>query len=64
MTTGNLIFKELEPDDRVPEYLRHALVAEVDTIRNTMHLVTHFTEHLLTAMSFCLSAYENEKPNQ
>jgi len=64
MTNGNSIFKELEPNEKVPEYLKHALVAEVDTIRNTMNVVTHFTDHLLKAMSFCLSAYENEESNQ
>jgi len=61
MPTGNSIFKDLEPNDKVPEYLKHALVAEVDTIRNTMQVVTHFTEHLLKAMSFCMSAYEEKE---
>jgi hypothetical protein len=62
MPTGNSVFKDLEPSDQVPEYLKHALVAEVDTIRNTMHVVTHFTEHFLTAMTISLSIIENEEP--
>ncbi|WP_221389861.1 hypothetical protein [Dyadobacter sp. NIV53] len=63
MPTGNSIFKELEPQDKVPEYLKHALVAEVDSIRNTMQVVTHFTEQLLSSLSICLSVYANEEPN-
>ena len=62
MPTGNSVFKELEPDDQAPEYLKHALIAEVDTIRNTMHVVTHFTEHFLAAMTISLSIIENEEP--
>ncbi|TDE12386.1 hypothetical protein [Dyadobacter psychrotolerans] len=61
MPTGNSVFKELEPDDQVPEYLKHALVAEVDTIRNTMHVVTHFTEHFLTALTIGLAFTEDEE---
>ena len=63
MATGNSIFKELEPSDRVPDYLKHALVAEVDTIRNSMQIVTHFTEHFLTALTVCMSAATNEESN-
>jgi hypothetical protein len=62
MTTGNSIFKELESNDPVPDYLKHALMSEVDTIRNTMQVVTHFTEHLLTALTFCLSTDDPEEP--
>jgi hypothetical protein len=61
MPTGNTIFKELEPNDHLPEYLKHAIVAEVDTIRNTMNIVTHFTEHLLTAITICLPFTEEEE---
>jgi len=63
MSTGNSIFKELAPQDKVPESLKHALVAEVDSIRNTMHVVTHFTEQLLSSLSIYLSVYANEEPN-
>jgi len=60
MPTGNSVFKELEPDNEVPEYLKHALVAEVDTIRNTMQVVTLFTEHFLSAITIGLSFNDNE----
>ena len=58
---GNSIFKDLEPNDKVPEYLKKALISEVDTIRNTMQIVTHFTEHLLTSISICLSVDDEVK---
>ena len=60
MSTGNSIFKGLEPADHVPEYLKRALVSEVDTIRNTMNVVTHFTEHFLSAITICLAIDEEE----
>ena len=63
MTNGNSIFKELEPNDTLPEYLKHAIVAEVDTIRNTMNIVTHFTEHLLTALTICIPVAEDDTPH-
>ena len=63
MSTGNSVFKQLEPKDQVPEYLKRALVAEVDTIRNTMQIVTHFTEQLLSSISICLAAYEDDESN-
>lgn len=37
-------FDELEPDDKVPEYLRHALVSEIDTIRDTLQVVSQFVD--------------------
>ena len=63
MSTGNSIFKGLESTDHVPEYLKRALVSEVDTIRNTMNVITHFTEHLLTAITICLAVDEDEEPD-
>ena len=58
---GNSIFKDLEPNDKVPEYLKKALISEVDTIRNTMQIITHFTKHLLTSISICLSVDDEVK---
>lgn len=37
-------FDELEPDDKVPEYLKHALVSELDTIRDTVQVVSQFVD--------------------
>lgn len=63
MATGNSIFKDLEPSGEVPEYLKHALVAEVDTIRNSMQIVTHFTENLLSTIVACLSTFTDDETN-
>jgi hypothetical protein len=60
MPNGNTVFKELEPDERVPEYLKRALVAEVDTIRNSMEVFTLFTEHFLTAITVAISEGSEE----
>ncbi|PWJ60134.1 hypothetical protein CLV98_101310 [Dyadobacter jejuensis] len=47
MPKGNDIFKEIAPDEKVPEYLKTALVSEVNTIRDAMHILNHFTENFL-----------------
>lgn len=58
MPNSNEIFKELESEETVPEYLKSALISEVDTIRNSMQVVTHFTEHFLKAMTVTISSFE------
>jgi len=55
MSSGNTVFKELESTDEVPEYLKRALVSEVNTIRDTMHVIEHFTEHFLNTIVVSLS---------
>ncbi|MCU0341989.1 MAG: hypothetical protein MUE30_19115 [Spirosomaceae bacterium] len=42
-------FDELEPEDKVPEGLKKALVSEIDTIRDTMELVTLYVGHFFNA---------------
>jgi hypothetical protein len=63
MNSGDSIFKELESDEQAPEYLKRALISEVDTIRDSMQLVTHFTEHFLSALTICISAANIEESN-
>lgn len=60
MPSGNSVLKELEPTDEVPEYLKRALLSEVDTIRDTMTVVTHFTEHFLNALAVSLSSVDTD----
>ncbi|HEV7382687.1 MAG TPA: hypothetical protein VGN64_22990 [Dyadobacter sp.] len=55
MPNGNTVFKELEPNEEVPAYLKRALVAEVDTIRNSMEVVTLFTEFFLKTVTVAIS---------
>lgn len=42
-------FEELESEDKVPERLKKALVSEIDTIRDTMELVTLYVGHFFNA---------------
>jgi hypothetical protein len=60
MRPGNSIFKELESESEVPAHLKAALISEMDIIRDSMHVATHFTEHLLSALAICISPLNNE----
>lgn len=60
MSSGNTIFKGLESTDEVPAYLKRALVSEVNTIRDTMHIVEHFTEHFLNTLVVSLSIEDTD----
>lgn len=55
MSNSNAAFKELESGEEVPEYLKKALVSEVDTIRNTMQIISHFTENLINTVTVAMS---------
>ena len=35
-------FFNIDPDDKVPESLKKALISEIDTLRNSLELVTLF----------------------
>jgi hypothetical protein len=63
MDAGNTIFKELESDAPVPPYLKRALVSEMDIIRDSMQIVTHFTDHFLSASTIFISMLDDEEPN-
>lgn len=45
----NNSFFDIDPDDKVPESLKKAIVSEIDTIRNTMELVTLYVGHFFNA---------------
>lgn len=50
MEDSKSIFEKLQTDEAVPEYLKEALISEIDTIRDTMELVTLFTETLFASV--------------
>jgi hypothetical protein len=50
MEDSKSIFEKLQTDEAVPEYLKGALISEIDTIRDTMELVTLFTETLFASV--------------
>jgi hypothetical protein len=43
-------FLDIDPDDKVPENLKKALVSEIDTIRGSMELVTLYVGYFFNAM--------------
>ncbi|MFN8345443.1 MAG: hypothetical protein U0X91_10590 [Spirosomataceae bacterium] len=45
----NNAFFDIDPDDRVPESLKKAIVSEIDTIRNTMELITLYVGNFFNA---------------
>ncbi|MEZ4900671.1 MAG: hypothetical protein R2822_02370 [Spirosomataceae bacterium] len=45
----NNAFFDIDPDDKVPESLKKALISEIDTIRNSMELVSLFVGHFFNA---------------
>ncbi|AXE18934.1 hypothetical protein DR864_14835 [Runella rosea] len=42
-------FFDIDPDDKVPESLKKALVSEIDTVRNTFEIVTLFVSYFFSA---------------
>jgi hypothetical protein len=58
---ANEIFKELEPGDSVPPYLKEALVSEIDFIRDTLQIVTLYTEGFFSTAATCLSEISNKQ---
>lgn len=58
---SNDVFKELEPDESVPDFLKEALVSEIDLIRDTIQLVTHFTDGFFSTALMCLSEFSESK---
>jgi hypothetical protein len=61
MERNHLLFQEMEADEVVPEHLKTALVSEIDTIRNSMEVVTHFTESLLSTFLSVLAIDTSEQ---
>lgn len=45
----NNAFFEIDPEDKVPESLKKAIVSEIDTIRNTMELITLYVGNFFNA---------------
>ncbi len=63
----NNAFFDIDPDDKVPESLKKALVSEIDTLRNTFELVTLFVSHFFTAAEVMINpdeAKQNAEPDE
>lgn len=48
-TNMNNSFFDIDPDDKVPDSLKKALVSEIDTLRNTFEIVTLFVSNFFSA---------------
>ncbi len=61
MAKNESIFDDTSSNDAVPDYLKNALLSEVNNIRDTMQVVNHFTEVFLsTALSFIGDVNEDD----
>jgi len=52
------VFSKLEPNVEVPEYLKNALISEIDFIRDTIQIVELFTDSLFSTALLCVSDIE------
>lgn len=59
----NNAFFDIDPDDKVPESLKKAIVSEIDTIRNTMELITLYVGNFFNAAGV-MATPKLPKPNQ
>lgn len=53
------IFDLIQSDEQVPEHLKEALVSEIDMIRDTMEVISLFTETLFSTIADLTSQEEN-----
>jgi hypothetical protein len=61
----NNAFFDIDPEDKVPESLKKALVSEIDTIRNTMELITLYVGNFFNAAGVMATPdLPKPKPNQ
>lgn len=61
----NNAFFNIDPDDKVPESLKKALVSEIDTIRNTMELITLYVGNFFNAAgAITTPVFPEPKSNQ
>lgn len=61
----NNAFFEIDPEDKVPESLKKAIVSEIDTIRNTMELITLYVGNFFNAAGVMATPeLPKPKPNQ
>ncbi|WP_298361588.1 hypothetical protein [Runella sp.] len=61
----NNAFFDIDPEDKVPESLEKAIVSEIDTIRNTMELITLYVGNFFNAAGVMATPeLPTPKPNQ
>ena len=60
MLSKNTPFKSLEPTDKVPEGLGESLFSEVNMIRDTMSILSHFTTHFIQTIIVTVSVEKKD----
>ena len=60
MPSENSTFKSLESTDKVPEHLGESLFSEVNMIRDTMSVLTHFTTHFIQTIIVAVSVEKKD----
>ncbi|TDB63693.1 hypothetical protein [Arundinibacter roseus] len=58
----NSTFKNIEPQDQVPDYLKKALVSEIDMIRDTLEVVSLFTITFFDTALLCIPDETHANP--
>ncbi len=53
-------FKQIEPEGKAPEHLKEALVAEIETIRNTSVIVEHFVGNFINTFIKAVDAHQTK----
>jgi hypothetical protein len=58
MGLSNNVFKEIEPDEEIPETLRKALVSEIDMMRDSMSVISLFTSHFFDTALMAFASFD------
>lgn len=53
----------MEPDEDAPEYLRKALVSEIDLIRDSMSVISLFTSHFFDTALMAFANFDRNAPD-
>jgi ABC-type sulfate/molybdate transport systems ATPase subunit len=63
MSLSNNVFKQLEPDEDVPENLRKELISEIDMMRDSMSVFSLFISHFFDVALMAFTDF-NKKDSQ
>jgi len=57
-------FFDIDPDDKVPESLKKALVSEIDTVRNTFEIGTLFVSYFFRAAEVMINPWKPDEDSK
>lgn len=61
MSVPDNFLKDFEAEGPVPEYLKDALISEIDFIRDAMFLISHSVSHLMDTAVHLISEADSDK---